>query len=130
MGCSFAVFQREGGNVWRFLCWRDSNAGRHGTASAPGRNFSCRDRFQLSRWMDVPGRRLRTVVQRILDVRAGTKYSSTPCAEKYKRFALDGETAALQLSGSRTRHGRRLGILFSGLAATSNLRRLLESMVH
>jgi hypothetical protein len=51
-------------------------------AAAPGGNLPDGDGFELSRWVDVPGRGVRTVVQRIVDVGTGEEHHAAASGEK------------------------------------------------
>ncbi len=73
---SLPVLEREGGYVGRLLCGRHPDACRHRAPAAPGRHLPGGDRQQLSRRMDVSGRRLRAMVQPVLDVRVGSRHFS------------------------------------------------------
>src|SRR5580658_8556541 len=66
MGGGAALFEWQGGNVWRVVRGGDAVFGGDCKAAASGGDLPDRNGFELSRWVDVSGRSVRTVVQRIV----------------------------------------------------------------
>ena len=69
MGRRASLLQRQGRHVRRLLRRRHADARRHRPSAASRRHLSRRHRQQLSRKLDLPGRRVRAVVQRVVDLR-------------------------------------------------------------
>ena len=67
---SSALLQWESGHVGRVVCRSHPDAGGHCAPAAPGWHLPGRHREQLSRWVDLPGRRIRAMVRSIMDIRA------------------------------------------------------------
>ena len=108
--------------------------------SASGRHLPRRHRQQLPRELDLPGRRVRTVVQRVLDLRprAGHVQSRRP-TQSTNALAAAMSLPLTQLPAFSTRpacHDRSptspatFAPYFLDWLATSHLRRLLEAVVH
>src|SRR5260370_33736487 len=90
MGCSASLFEWKSGDVRRIVRWGDTIPGSYRKAATPGGNMSDGDGVELPRWMDVSGRSIRTVVQRIVDERVGNKHHA---AEGGTRRRSDGRQA-------------------------------------
>ena len=65
---------------------------------ASRRNLPGRHRQQLSRWMDVSRRRVRAVVQRIVDVRSGARHAEPVCSTADQCAERNLETSAYRIS--------------------------------
>ena len=83
MGCVASLFQWQSWHVGRLICRRHANARRHRPSSAPGGHLPDRYRQQLSRWLDLSRRRVRTMVQRILDFRLGARHADPQIAGRH-----------------------------------------------
>src|SRR5260370_20715418 len=130
MGGCAALRKWKGRNVWRLLRGSDAISCGNCQASAPGGHLPQRHRLQLSRWLDVPGRRVRAVVQRILDHRTGDEHDAAARAIRTESGRLDAEAAADDLSSSGGAAGGGSCSVLCGLARASELRRILEAVVH
>src|ERR1700675_1925290 len=67
VGGGAAILERQGGNVRRIVRGRDAVFGGDCRAAASGGDLPDGDGVELSRWMDVSGWRVRTMVQRIVE---------------------------------------------------------------
>src|SRR5713101_7104585 len=98
MGGGAAVFEWQGRNVWRVVCWRDSDACGGCASAAFGGDLSGGDSEQLSRELDLPGWGIRAVVQRIVDFGAGGEHVRPDCGTKHECDERNLEAAATGLS--------------------------------
>src|SRR2546430_2207005 len=128
MGRNVAVYERKSGDVRRFICRRDTNAGSADEAAASCGDLSNGDGFELSRELDVSGRRVRTVVQPIVDFRTGGKYGNAAVERIEDRDRWHEDSAADGISGDEG-GCEWAGALLSGLAGASQFRRVLETVV-
>ena len=90
--------KRQGRHVGRLVCGRHADAGGHRSSAAPGGHLPRGYRQQLSRELDLPGRRIRAMVQPIVDVGAGPRHTQSHCSQQYQRSWRNVETATGQLS--------------------------------
>src|SRR5882757_24164 len=128
MGRFAAVFQWKSGNVRRVICRRDTNVSSSDEAAASCGDLSNGDGFELSRELDVSGRRVRTVVQPIVDFRTGGKYGNAAVERIGDRDRWHEDSAADGISGDEG-GCEWAGALLSGLVGASEFRRVLETVV-
>src|SRR5262249_15752457 len=130
-----AVFQWKSRHVWWFLCWSYADVGSHRPPASSGRNLPRSDREQLSRRMDLSGRRVRTMVQPVMDLGTRARHLQSQGTTQQQPDEGNVEAAtidlpALRSSCFRIRLDRRACSVFSRLAGSSQLRRLLEKVVN
>src|ERR1700730_13171567 len=115
MGGRASLRERQGRNVWRVVRWSDAISCGNRETSAPCGNFSERYSLQLSRWLDVPGRSVRAVVQRIVDHGTGVEHNAQARRCWTERGGLDENASANELQSARgaARNGR--SSVFCGL---------------
>src|SRR5215472_10937598 len=117
MGRVAAVLERKGGNVWRVLRRSDAVSRSDCAPAASGGNLPHRHGLELSRWLDVPRRSIRAMVQRILDHGLSRKHNA-PASRPYGGcFGWLEGSAATFLSGFGCAFLQRDCTLFYGLAA-------------
>src|SRR6202040_28056 len=109
VGGGASLFEWEGGDVWRIVRGGNAISGGAREAAAPGGDLPKRDGVELSRRLDVSGRGVRTVGQRIMDDRIGEKHDAAArgkkslCAGRTRAAAADfirGAGAAFRGGGS------------------------------
>ena len=127
VGGRAAVFEWQSGDVRRVLCGRDAVPCGDCQTAAPGGDLSCRDGVELSRRLDLPGRRIRTVVQRVVVQRTGAGYDAAALGERNEPIRRQQGAAAgfLPFDGGAFCGGHRA--VLHGLAGASQLRQLLEA---
>src|SRR5215467_435810 len=135
MGRSPALFQRESRHVWWLLCWSYADVGGHRPPATSRGNLPGSDSEQLPRRVDLSRRRVRTMVQRVMDLGTRARYVQSQGATQHQRDERNLEAATLGLPALRSSCFRlRLDChacsLLSRLAGSSQLRRLLEKMVN
>src|SRR5437762_12785598 len=128
MGGNLAIYERKSWNVRRVVCWGDADVGGADKATAFGGYLSHGDGVKLSRQLDVSGRRVRTVVQPIVDLRTGGKYGNAAVERIEDRDRWHEDSAADGISGDEG-GCEWAGALLSGLAGASEFRRVLETVV-
>ena len=89
VGGGAALFERQGRDVRRVVRRRDADAGGHRASAAPRRNLPRRHGQQLPLELDVSGRRVRAVVQPVVDVGARAGHVR-PQHARQARNALKG----------------------------------------
>src|ERR1700722_5043636 len=136
MGRGTSLLQRQGGNVWRLLRGGDPDAGRDRETAPPGGNLPGSHRQQLSQQLDLPGRSLRAVVQRVVDNVAGTRHSEPIHGHGVERDARQPGTSPDRLSFVQFEYLVRadsydgqVRSLLSRLAGAPLFRRLLAPVV-
>ena len=77
--------QRQGRHVRRLLRRSHADACLHRPSSASRRHLPRCHRQQLPRKLDLPGRRVRAVVQRVLDLRPRAGHLQPQCPPKHQR---------------------------------------------
>src|SRR5713226_1328038 len=76
MGGRASLRKWQGGNVRRLVRGSNAISCGHRKASAPCGHLPQCHRVQLSRWLDIPGRRVRTMVCRIMEHRTGDEHDA------------------------------------------------------
>src|SRR5215813_5464658 len=99
MGRYFAVLQWQGGNDRSIVRRSHADASCDGTAAAPGGDRTRCDGPQLSRELDVPGRRFRTVVQSELDVSTRAEHPGAVDSREYECVSWSGDDTPGELPG-------------------------------
>src|SRR5689334_11477760 len=135
MGRIPALFQRESRHVWWLLCWSYADVGCHRPPASSRGNLPGSDGEQLPRRMDLSGRRVRTMVQRVMDLGTRARYVQSQGATQHQRDERNLEAATLGLPALRStcfrvRLHRCACSVFYRLALSSQLRRLLEKVVN
>ena len=97
VGGRAAVLERQGRNVRRLVRRRHPDAGGHRPSAAPRRHLPRRDGQQLPLELDVPGRRVRAVVQPVVDVGPGAGHARPQHAAPHGRDEGHVAAAARQL---------------------------------
>src|ERR1700682_4270546 len=87
MGGGAPLFERESRDVGRILCGGGPAGDGHCAPPASSRHLSNRDCQQQSRKLDLPGWRLRAMVQPIMDLGAWLKIPSTVRCKKIPMLA-------------------------------------------
>src|SRR5450755_904521 len=137
MGGRAALLQWKSWNVRRFLCRSYAALGSHCPPSSFSRNLSLCHGEQLSRRLDLPKRCVRTVVQRVLDVRLDAGHPESSGKKEHERNgwctntpldSLSAAQCARIAGGSRSDQDSRA--LLPRLAGSPHLRRLLAALVH
>src|SRR5258708_5629679 len=100
MGGRAAVREWQGGNVWRLVRGSNAISGGHRQATAPCGHLPQCHRVELSRRLDVPGRRVRTMVQRVLEHGTSDEHDAAAGAIRAKNRGMGAETAGEHLSRS------------------------------
>src|SRR6266849_9594405 len=100
MGGGASLRERQGGNVWGIVRGRNAISCGDRQAAAPCGHLPQCYRVELPRWLDVPGRRLRAVVQRIVDHRTGGEHYAAARGVGTERDRGDAKAAAERLSHS------------------------------
>src|SRR5260370_6231777 len=116
-----SVFQRKGRDVRWLLRRRDAVSRGDCQSASSGGNFPRRYRVQLSRRLDLSGRRVRAMVRRIVDDGTGRKHHGTPRTIGRRRARLDTKAAIMVLSRARNSFGGGTGSLFHRLAGAPEL---------
>src|SRR2546423_1220518 len=129
MGSRAALLKWKGGNVWRLVRGRDAISGGDCEAAAPGRNLSERDGVELSRRLDLSGRGVRAVVQRIVVHGSGDEHDAAARGIERQCRRVDEDLAVAGIPRAGSAGGGGAGVLFHGLAGTSERLRLLEAVV-
>src|SRR5205807_2703665 len=107
MGGGAALFEWESRDVWRVVRRSDAISGGDCEATAPGRDLSNRDGVELSRRVDLSGRRVRAVVQRVVVRHFSRRNAAELCAAKKGGRHGSGAKRA-KIGGHRRRtRGRR-----------------------
>src|SRR5215469_6422150 len=119
-GCA-SVFQRKGWYVRWLLRRRDAVSRRDCQSASSVGNFPGCYGVQLSRRLDLSGRRVRAMVRRIMDDGTGGKHHGTPRAIGRRSTRLDPKAAVVVLSRARSTFGGGTGSLFHRLAGASEL---------
>src|ERR1700719_455145 len=121
VGRCASVFQREGRDVRWLLRRRDAVSRRDFQSTSSGGNFPRRYGVQLSRRLDLSGRRVRAMVRRIVDDGSGGKHYGTPRTIGRRRAQLDTKAAIMVLPCARSAFGGGTGSLFYRLAGAPEL---------
>ena len=95
---ALALLQRQGGHVGRIVCGRHADAGSDRSSAAPGGHLPRGYGQQLSRKLDLPGGRIRAMVQPVLDFGPGPGHVQSQRSQQYQCSPRNVETAAGQLS--------------------------------
>src|SRR5215467_5645534 len=121
MGRSASLFEWKSRDVWRVICRCDADAcGASKTAPFDG-DLSDGDGFELSRELDVSRRRIRTVVQPIMEFRAGGKHGNAALEQFEDGDGWNEHIAAYKLFRAEARGAGSRSVL-SRLAGASELR--------
>src|SRR5260370_345327 len=107
VGRGGSLVEWEGGDVRRIVRGGDAIAGGDGEAAAPGGDLPERDGVELSRRVDVSGRGVRAVVQRIVVERTGGKHDAAAGGKKLRCAGPNGSGAPAFLPRGRTAFRRR-----------------------
>ena len=137
VGGGTAVFRWQSGHVRWLLRRRDADARGDRASAASGRHLSVRDGEQLPLELDLPGRRVSAVVQRVLDVRPGAERVQSRRQQPHERDEKHLATAAglvCPVQRPRWRRSTRLDqiacAVLPRLARASERGRVLEAVVH
>src|ERR1700675_2154090 len=128
MGGRAALFEWKSGDVWRVVRGRDAVSCGDRQAAPFGGDLSDSDGVELSRWVDVSGRGVRAVVQRIMEHRTGDEHDAA-ARRREQRTCGDEDFAADGLCRARCSFDDGDCALLQGLAGASELRRVLETVV-
>src|ERR1700674_798953 len=124
VGSCASVFRRKGRDVRWLLRRRDAVSRRDCQSASSGGNFPRRYGVQLSRRLDLSGRRVRAMVRQIVDDGTGGKHHGPPRTIGWRRARLDTKAAIMVLSRARSTFGGGTGSLFYRLAGAPEILRL------
>src|SRR6185369_9241001 len=98
MGGEVGLCQRQGWNVWRFICGRHANARSYRPAAAPGCHLSLPDEFGLLRRLDLSERRADAMVREFLDFGLSCRHTTATGRRKPEAQRVGGNNASRELS--------------------------------
>src|SRR5258707_13304848 len=122
VGRDAALFERQSRNVWRVVRGGDEVPGGAGEAAASGGDLPDGDGVQLSRWLDISGRSVRTVVQRVVVEWTRGEHHAAARGTEIRCAGRDESATADFVSGAGTTFGRWNRAVFQGLAGASKFR--------